>query len=218
MPKQLFLASSVDKTLHKLKGLVGIDPTKTQVGIIEDAAIPYGTPEELFWIKNDWDAFLKEGYNLNKISLSENINNLKFLQSEIEKCQILHVCGGNTLFLNYLFKQSGLDKVVVDFVNSGMLIYTGTSAGSMIVSPDLHEIKNSLYEEIEMKYLEGIQRKDYFGLNLVPFLIIPHFNNPDFLPGNYKTIQKTNYPYPLFFLNDNQAIWVEGEKFEIVEK
>jgi peptidase E len=88
----------------------------------------------------------------------------------------------------------------------------------MIVSPDLFEIKNSLLEDIDQKFFEGITRDDYLGLDLVPFLIMPHIQNPEYQSDIKKTIEKLPaYPYPLIFLHDGQAVWVEGSKFEIVQ-
>ena len=108
-----------------------------------------------------------------------------------------------------MFHKTGLFEITQNLVKSGKLIYTGTRAGSMIVAPDLFGIKDSLVEEMEPKYLDGIARNDYFGLNLVPFLIIPHTQNPDYINDNKKTVEKLPvYPYPTIWLQDNQAIWI----------
>ena len=216
MPQKLFLASSLNKTLPKLSDLANLNPVKTKVVFIQDAAIPYGNPDQLFWIKQDKKAFLKLGYQLEVINL-RNFENRNDLENKINQFDILHVCGGNTLYLNYLFHKSGLFEIAQNLVKSERLIYTGTSAGSMIVAPDLFGLKDSLMEEMETKYLEGITRNNYFGLNLVPFLIIPHTQNPDYINDNKKIVEKlSNYPCPTIWLKDNQAIWVEDNKFQII--
>jgi len=215
--KRLFLTSSIDCVLAKLADLANLEPSQTKVAFVQNAAIPYGNPAELLWVKKDREAFLKQNYELEDLDIS-SFNNKIDLENKLQEFQIIHFCGGNTLYLNYLLHQTGLFEIVKKMVTAGKLLYTGSSAGSMIISPDLFGIKDSLLEEIDPKFLEGIQRKDYFGLDLVPFLIIPHTNNPEFVLTNSQMMEKIpNYPHPLIFLNDNQAIWVQNDKFEIIE-
>ena len=88
MPKKLFLASSLDKTLPKLQSLADLDPSQTKVAFIPDAGIPYGNPEDLFWIKQDKEAFTKPGYQLEVINISE-FKNSKELEEKINQFDIL---------------------------------------------------------------------------------------------------------------------------------
>jgi peptidase E len=59
--------------------------------------------------------------------------------------------------------------------------------------------------------------KSFDGLNLVNFLVMPHLNSEIFVKGNQKVMEQgPNIDMPLLFLNDNQAVWVQGSGFEIV--
>lgn len=215
--KTLFLASSLDKTIDQFVTLLNLEPAKNRVAFVETASIPYGNPENFFWVSEDKQAFVDKGFRLEVFDFTK-LTTLD-LETKLTEFDIIHFCGGNTLYLNYLLHKTGFGETVKQKVLSENLIYTGTSAGSMVVAPDLFEIKNSLTEDIDLKFLEGIARGDYIGLNLVPFLIIPHTNNADFVTTNQELVQKLpNYKYPLIFLQDNQAIFVQNDKFEIIEK
>lgn len=216
MPK-LLLASSADKVLHKLSGLAKIEPKQTKVAFVQNAALPEGNPDEMFWVQNDRRAFEGLGYSLEIVDITK-FSSPDELRQKLEEFQLLHVCGGNTLYINYLFHQTGLTEVCRELVNEDKLIYTGTSAGSIIASPDLFVMKDVVREGADPKFFEGIEREDYYGLNLVPFFIIPHVNSEDWIPENIKVVQLIpKYPHPLLFLHDNQAVWAENGKFEIVE-
>ena len=217
MLSRLFLASEIASVLVKLPKLANFLPENTKVLFVENAAVPYGNPNELSWVKNDREAFLKMGFEVEILDIL-SFKSEQEIETKLSSFEIIHFCGGNTLYLNYLIHKTRLYSILKEKVTNGKIIYTGTSAGSMVASPDLYEIKNSLLEEIDSKYIEGIERKDYIGLNLVPFLIIPHTNNPDFIPDNIQTIQNLpKYKHPLITLADGQAVWCEGGKFGIVE-
>ncbi|MEN9523985.1 MAG: hypothetical protein RL536_54 [Candidatus Parcubacteria bacterium] len=107
----------------------------------------------------------------------------------------------------------GLEDVLVDVVKSGKIIYSGTSAGSMIASSDL---KLSSYDEEEKDLVQ--KTNDFSGLGLVNFLIIPHTNNKDFAESNVSMVRRlSDNLQPLIFLDDNRALWVENGKLEIVK-
>ena len=81
---------------------------------------------------------------------------------------MIYVCGGNTFYLLYKIQESGFDKIIKQFVESGKL-YFGVSAGSYVVCPT-----------IEMAYWKHPDRndvglEDLTGLSIVPFLITVHF-------------------------------------------
>ena len=97
-------------------------------------------------------------------------------------------------------------------VRADKIIYSGTSAGSMIASSDLSLCS---FDDDEKKYVEG--KKDFSGIGFVNFLIIPHTNNKDFIKSNTQMIEHlADNPQTLIFINDNQAVWVNDKKFEIL--
>ena len=130
---------------------------------------------------------------------------------------ILHFCGGHTLYLLDKIRKCNLVATIQNLVLSDQIIYTGSSAGCMIVAPDL-SVKKDLSDEPETwaKYLSDFT--DYSGLDLVDFLIVPHFDNPAYSPYNQEYVANSSFNTPLLFLSDNQAVWVEDRMFEIVTR
>jgi len=55
----------------------------------------------------------------------------------LKESDIIHFCGGSVIYLICLIKERGFDKLIVEYVKKDKIIYTGTSAGSMIVADDL---------------------------------------------------------------------------------
>ena len=204
---RLFLASSLDKTIAGLKEKVLAFDKKPGVLFITNAADTY---ENTWWIDLDRKTFENLGWeiidtDLRKISKDE-------FKRQLENANIVHVCGGSVLYLITLLKEKELDKVLVEAISQNKIIYTGTSAGSMIVAKDLGL---SAYDEEEVKFVAGI--KDFSGLGLVDFYIIPHCQNAEFVASTLKMIEHLpENKYPIFLLNDNQAVWVEDNKFELI--
>lgn len=214
--QKLFLASSFDKTVNLFVDGFELVPTQNKVAFVQNAASVYGDSGKMSWVQNDKKAFLDGGFDLEIFDFT-TFKSLQKLQEKLQEFQIIHFCGGNTLYLNYLLHKSGFFETLTKYIKSGKLIFIGTSAGSMIAGPDLFDIKDSLLEDIKPKYLENMQRKDYYGLNFIPFILIPHSNDPDFIVDNSKIIQiLPKIKYPLMFLADNQALLVKGTKFEMV--
>ncbi len=205
---KLFLASSLDKSVELLSKKLGSFSGKKVIFIANASDNHIG---DKWWIETDRKAFMKLGCVIKDIDLRD-ISEKEFL-NELSNSHIIHFCGGSVLYLISLIKNKKLDKIIVDFVRNNKIIYTGTSAGSMIVAKDVFL---SSFDLEEKEYVKNI--KDYSGLDLVNFLIIPHCNNEDFTQSNLsmvKELSKTNQS--LVFIFDNQAVWVEDDKISILK-
>lgn len=203
---KLFLASAINKTLPLLSK-VAPDHGKN-VLFISNAADPY--VGDKWWVDWDRDAFKHLGYNVHEADLRditpEHLG--EFLKVE----DILHVCGGNVYYLVALLREKGFERVVVDAIQNNTIVYTGTSAGSMIVSKNL---KPFSYDEEEIEHIKKVP--DHKGLGVVDFGIIPHCNNADFVDEHKKIVEQMPHdPAPLFFLQDTQAVWVEDDSMKLL--
>ena len=124
----------------------------------------------------------------------------------------MHVCGGSVYYLIDLIRKRNLEQIIIDAVKNEKIIYTGTSAGSIIVSASIAAFS---YDEDEKEYVGKVP--DRRGLGLINFAIVPHCNNADFREGHKTMIDHmTDDPTPLIFLNDNQAVFVDNDLFKIV--
>ncbi len=209
---KLFLASSFDQTASLLKKKLDSKIKGKKVIFIANASDTH--KGDTWWIKTDRDAFTKLGCKITDVDL-RNISKIDF-DRLLKTSDIIHFCGGSVIYLICLIKERGFDKLIVDYVKKDKIIYTGTSAGSMIVAEDL-EI--NAYDPEEKEFVSRM--KDNSGLGLVNFLIIPHTNNKDFSRGNTKMVSELpdiKSHQSLVFIYDNQAVWVEDDKFEIFSK
>ena len=206
---KLFLASSLDKTMLLLFERVSKPASEARVLFVENAGDPF---KEKPWIIDDREAFQKLGCELVDIDLRK-ITKEEFVE-QMESADILHICGGSIFYLLALIKEKGFDKIIVDSVRNNKIVYTSTSAGSIIAAPSAWLY---VYDKDETKFAEGMS--DFSGLGLVNFLIIPHCDNPRFTESNKNMIIENlpKHSNPILLLYDSQAVWVQDNKFELVE-
>ena len=145
---------------------------------------------------------LKFSYNeIDVAGMNENE-----LKKALNGYDIILVEGGNTFYLLKAVKESGFENVVKELIEKGV-VYIGISAGSYIACPS---IDIAIYEK-KQKDRCGIT--DLTAMNLVPFLIQAHYT-PDLLPDLKKIASKMDYP--LYILNDQQALLIQDEKVELL--
>ncbi len=204
---KLFLASSFDKTAGLFVEKLTEAPKDHKVLFCANAADIY---ENTWWVDLDRNAFEKYGFQLENINLQEV--NKEELQRKLQTADILHVCGGSVLYLLGLLQQKQMINVIYSAIQSGGVIYTGTSAGSMIVAPS---VALSRYDAEEKAPLSSTS--DLTGINLVPFSIIPHCDNKEYLPDTKTTMDHLpENKIPIILLNDNHALWVENNTVEFL--
>ena len=204
---KLFLASSIDKTATLLTPLLSKEPKLTRLLFVANAADPY---TEKWWIDLDRDKFIELGFQLTEIDL-RRVSAEEFLKM-LNESDELHICGGSVYYLINLIRENNLDKIIINAVKSEKIIYTGTSAGSIIVSRSIAAFS---YDEEEKEHIQKVP--DKLGLGLIDFTLVPHCNNVDFINEHKKIIEHiTKDTDPLIFLQDSQAVLFEGESFKIV--
>lgn len=204
---KIFLASSGDKTFHLLKEQMPNIGNK--VVFVANAADPYTI--YTFWI--DWDRNkLKElGYELQELDLRGTTPDQ--LKTILEANDILHICGGSVYYILTLIREKQLVDVIVGAIQNETVVYTGTSAGSIILSQN---IKAFSYDEEEAEHIKKIP--DHKGLGVLNFGIVPHSNQTDFVKEHQKMVEEMpNDPTALFYIQDRQALWIDDEKMKLLE-
>ena len=202
---KLFLASSFDKTVSLFKQRV--PESAKRVVFVANAADPTDDP---WWIDLDREAFKKSGFKITEVDL-RNVGKDEF-ERVLENNDILHFGGGSVFYLLSLLKQRDLENLIIDYVKNNKVIYTGTSAGSIIPSPALDLYK---YDTEEVKFYKS--ESESKGLDLINFVILPHCNNQDMAENNKNVVEHAHkHSIPLLLLHDNQAVWVEDEKLELL--
>ena len=130
------------------------------------------------------------------------------LKKKLADCDVIYVNGGNTFYLLDWIRKSGFNEIIKKILNKDR-VYVGVSAGSIIACPNI--------EPAGWKHADRniVKLKDLSGMNLVPFLITPHYKE------TYREVVEKaakNMKYPIVALNDKQAILIDGKIARIVGK
>src|SRR3989344_6002372 len=199
---KLFLASSLDETISLLEPRLNKPVRDNRVLFIANAADPIENP---WWVDLDRKKFLDAGYKITETDLRE-LSQEEFVRS-LENSDIVHVCGGSVFYLLSVFKKNMLGDAIVKAVRENKIIYTGTSAGSIVVSKS-----NEIYKHDpdEVRFVDMVS--DFSGLGLVDFVIAPHCGKADFVEANKAVVEHMpEFPYPMIFLHDNQVVYRSEE-------
>ena len=141
-----------------------------------------------------------------ELDLREYFSNESALHRVLEGFSYLWVVGGNTFVLRRAFRQSGLDKIILERAKDDSFVYGGYSAGACVISPSLKGIH--LIDEPEI-IPEGYANETlWVGLNLYPFCIAPHYNSdhPE-SAGIEKTVRYyIENKVPFVAIRDGEAI------------
>lgn len=133
------------------------------------------------------------------------------IKSKLVENDFIYVAGGNTFFLLQELKRTGADKVLVQEINKGKL-YIGESAGAIVVAADIGY-------SAEMDNVEKASAlKDYSGLNLIDFYVVPHYKNWEMGKAAEKIISTYSASLHLKVISDNQAVLIENGNVEILGK
>ncbi len=120
---------------------------------------------------------------------------------------VLHIWGGNTFHYMKRINELGLEKEIREYIARDGL-YLGSSAGAMIMCPDIDENLTNDPNDSGLEYVKG------FGL--VDFYLLVHWDSrgdelhTSFIENSWKSGKKA------IALTDNQAIHVNNESFKII--
>lgn len=165
---KLFLTSAnVNENLQEeFFKLVGKNPAEVKFALIENAADSY--PEEKRGFVYETRAVLETlPIQIGRIDLREYGLGKKDIYEELKHFDVVWVGGGNTFYLRWILRESGLDIAVLKLLQEG-IVYAGGSAGSVIVCPSLEK-----YDVVDDPTKAPELLKE--GLNLVDVQIVPHW-------------------------------------------
>jgi dipeptidase E len=203
---KLLLASMGGAAITYLPRLSKINPSATKVAFIANASDLYPDP---WWLKEDIDNVKSQKYLIQNLDLKTSTKSN--IESIIKKSQIIFVAGGNTFYLQKIMKRSGffeiLPKILRQYPNK---IYVGSSAGTMSACPDI----TCGGGEDELKQVGTMD--NYNGLNLVNFVVLPHWGHKKY-QEEYKSFFSKIYQskYSSVTLTNDQFVWVESDTFKI---
>jgi len=125
----------------------------------------------------------------------------------VRETDVLLVGGGDTLYLCYWMRQSGLADLLPSLRDT---VYVGLSAGSMVMAPTIGE------EFVRWTPPTG----GHETLGMVGFAIFPHLDHED-LPDNSMddaTRWAANLPVPGYAIDDQTALSVIDDTVEVISE
>lgn len=167
--------------------------------------LPRKNEEGIKWLEQYKSKWEKRGCSLVFVDLKEDRDEIK---KKLESVDVIDVGGGDVNWLLDWAKKSGFSQYLKDLLEKGV-VYTGASAGSMLVNPD-----------IGFTWWEPEKPDDRVGLGIVDFYFQPlHGGNDEEKTKNLierkKHLQSlVDYPWKIYLVGDGQAIKVDGDKIE----
>lgn len=136
---------------------------------------------------------------------------IETITSDLGSCQYMYVEGGNSYYLLQESQKNNFSVYITKRINDGM-VYIGTSAGSVIVGPDIEPVRRDETTPL------APDLKGTLSYGVVPFVIMPHWGQEkrrDFYRSTRMDhIYHEDYPY--IFLSDNQYIEVIDGSYQII--
>lgn len=201
---KLFLTSVAAVTLEKIIPMLPKAPQKLKVAFVPTAADPY---EDKWFVKKDKEKLRELGFNIVVLDLKEK--NEENIRQALLSIDIIFVAGGNTFYLLEQTQKSGFDVVVKELIKKG-IIYIGSSAGSIIVGPDIAPVK--AFDEADKAQLASTK-----GLGLIDFVVLPHYGKEEYQFLYDGIMREYKDRYTLIPLTDNQMVVVENGNYQVVE-
>lgn len=137
----------------------------------------------------------------------------KVWKPRLEEADVLFFGGGNTFFLMYWIRKSGLAEELPELLKTR--VWAGISAGSMapgigiLNDEDRDTAKDILGEDVGTD-----------GLGYVDFSLKPHYLSPLFEGRDEASVAKEaeQFEEPMYAIDDNSAIVIDGVKLEVVSE
>ena len=133
---KLFLASIRLPNNVEIVELFG-DKSLLSVALIPNAFDVYPKDRQDEELASTKKQFEDSGFSVNIADIV--VGNQDFALKYIEESDFVWVTGGNTFYLNYILRKSGIDKVLKNVIDQGT-VYGGQSAGAVIAGPTLYGI------------------------------------------------------------------------------
>ena len=204
--KKLFLSSYFVFVSDLLLPLLSKKPTELTLAFIPTAADLYPIKP---WFYLDKLKLKMMGFSMIDIDLKNKTSEL--LYEDLKHVDVIFVSGGNTYYLLEKAQKSGFLEIVKRLVSRGV-VYIGSSAGSALACSTIEYI-----EDFDDK--NAAELTDYKGMNLVDFLILPHYGNKKH-EERFKRIIKTwkNKKYKIQAIADSQVYIINDNVVNLYNK
>lgn len=203
---KLYLSSYRIPNQESLAGLLGTPIAGTTVALIPNAKDYYSQRAWDFKV-NELVQYMEQfGLRVDIVDLKE-YSDAATLKEKLATYKLIWAMGGNTYMLRYEMRRSGFDQIIGELLEKD-IVYGGDSAGALVAGQSIEGVELA----DEPAFAEKIIPE---GLGLVPFVILPHVDNPDF--ANVMPVFKnTHKEREIIELKDSEAVVFDGSKHYIV--
>ncbi len=195
--KNIFLTSSFADVYLDFKNTIKDSLVGKTVTFIPTASKP---EEVTFYVDNDRLAFEKLGMKVEILNIEEE--NYETIEKTLNKNDYIFISGGNTFYLLQELKKSQADKIISNLINQGKP-YIGSSAGSIVLSPDIEYIKTMDDSS------KAPELSDTKAMGIINFSILPHFGNEPFSDITQQIFNNFHQKIVLIPLNNQQFIFID---------
>lgn len=205
---KLFLTSEVQYVAESIGHKIGAKIKQNSVFII--TTIRDKPHSDLEWHYTNKKKMEENGFSFEEYDITGKSSD--DLNHDLGKYDCMYVEGGNSYYLLQEAQKNNFGAYVKERVENGM-IYLSTSAGSVIMGPDIEPVRRDETTPLAPD-LKGTK-----AFNIVNFVIMPHWGNEErrSLYNNYRINHIYNEEYPYILINDSQYIEVVGDKYRIVD-
>ena len=203
--RKLFLASSFSEVASLFPKFAGEEIKGKRITFIPTASL---VEEVRFYVDDDRKAFEELGIIVEKLEITTASPDE--ISEMLNRNDYIFVSGGNIFYLLQELRRKGADILITEQIRAGKL-YIGTSAGSVILCPDIEFVK-------EMDYSHAApELQSFTGLNIVDFYILPHYLDFPFEEITQNIVKKYGKKLDLRPISNKQVITIAGNRIEILE-
>ncbi len=204
----LYLSSYGIPAPRELEKLLNITLQAAKVALIPNAKDYLAQDDRDTKIKAYIAKYLQPlGLNVDVIDL-RGYNDLVALEKTLRNYNLVWVMPGNTYVLRYEMQRSGFENIIRELLASGV-VYGGGSAGALVAGMSIdgvEAIDNPVFAQALINE----------GLNLAPYIIVPHADNAE-LSGLLPSMQAKHLDKQCIELNDSQSAVITNDRYVIVD-
>ena len=203
--RKLFLASSFSEVASLFPKFAGEEIKGKRITFIPTASL---VEEVRFYVDDDRKAFEELGIIVEELEITTASPD-KILEV-LNRNDYIFVSGGNTFYLLQELRRKRADILITEQIRAGKL-YIGTSAGSIILCPDIEFVKEMDYNHT------APELQSFTGLNIVDFYILPHYLDFPFEEITQNIVKKYGKKLDLRPISNKQVITIAENRIEILE-
>lgn len=116
---KLLLTSSkiLPPHVERLQRLLGKEKAEKAL-VITAAAVPYGLDPKPDWLQSNFEDFPHLMKQYDETSLEQG----QLVPDDLSSYDLVYVGGGNVYYLAYALQKTGLDKLIINYINEGGFI------------------------------------------------------------------------------------------------